>query len=109
MSKARSIAKRGHECRREKQFVEAGDQYTHAAYTGFAESEFRKMTKLSSAVYWLLCSGLCYRLGDRLDRCQNRCRQGVLIAEDLRQGPFQDDALRGLRDEEAALTGLTYE
>lgn len=105
----REFATAGQEYRRSQQFVEAGDQYTFAAYANLAESEFRSIRRISSATYWLLCAGLCYRLGNRMDRCRNRSRQGVLIAQDLREGAFRGDALRGLRDEADALEGLSYE
>lgn len=106
---AREYATAGREHRSSRRFSEAGDQYTFAAYAGLARSEFADVTKLSSAVYWLLCSGLCYRLSGNLDRARNRCRQGILIAEDLRSNAFRDDALRDLRNEEEALAGLSYE
>lgn len=105
----REFSTAGQKYRRSRQFVEAGDQYTFATYAGLAESEFQTMRHISSAIYWLLCAGLCYRMADQMDRCHNRSRQGVLIAQDLRDGAFQDDALRGLRDETDALEGLSYE
>lgn len=83
------------EKRREKKFELAGDEYTIAAYEALAKSNLRGTADISRGLYCLMSAAVCYRLGAELRRGQNRCEQGILIAEDLRDNLFEDDLSRG--------------
>lgn len=70
--------------RKDGQFVDAGDHYTVAAYESLARGLPGKYgIKISGGEVHLLRAAICYRVGDRMDRSRNRCRQGILIAEDM--------------------------
>lgn len=85
-----------------KEFEEAGDRFTLAMHAILAESEY--VTKpfeddsLNSArgLRCLLSAALYYRVGENLDRCRNRCKQGILLTEDLRDHVVTHDPQRGL-------------
>lgn len=69
--------------RRNGKYTLAANQYTTAAYAHLAEGPPSGYHKIVSwALYRLLQSGICYRIANNFDRCRNRCRQGILIAED---------------------------
>lgn len=57
---------------------------------------------LGGGITGLLTAGVCYRLAGEEKRSKNRCEQGVLIVEDLRDFVFEHDVQIGLTYE---LTG----
>jgi len=66
------------------EFVEAGESYTAAAFHYFADwpPECRGKN-ISHGEYYLLFAATCYRRGGQTDRAKNRCRQGIIFAEEL--------------------------
>lgn len=76
------------EYRREGRYVNAGEWYTKSAYTDLAYGLPGKST--GGELRRLLEAAICYRIGGRLDRCRNRCRMGILRAEDLRDRVLSD-------------------
>ena len=47
----------------------------------------------------MLVSSLCYKLGDMPDRSRNRCRQGILIAEDAKNHEVRHEPEKGILQE----------
>lgn len=89
---ARKISKRGNMARKDAKFVEAGDFYTVAGYEWFGEGELKIPGGWTSmGLLEFLQAATCYRLGDRLERCQNRCQQGILVAEDMAERALATD------------------
>lgn len=91
MPKDRDQAHKEHadELRNADQYIEAGEYYTLSAYGRFGLSVPNTYgTKVSLGMAALLRGAVCYRVGGRLDRCQNRCRQGILVAEDMIERVF---------------------
>ncbi len=89
----------GSEHRERGAFDEAGTYYTLAAYEKLGESGFEtgmQATDLGIGLHAMLSAALCFRLADDMDRCRNRCRQGICVAEDLRDHVFEDDPSKGL-------------
>lgn len=72
------------EYRTQGQFVDAGEYYTAAAYEYFGDGPpgFPAIHACHGE-YMLLLASTCYRFGGRDERCVNRCRQGILVAEDM--------------------------
>lgn len=72
------------EKRQNKQFVEAGDYYTQATYEYLGQGGSKPNRSTSSkGLHYLAMGSICYRLANRFDWCENRCQQGVLIAESI--------------------------
>lgn len=90
MSTAKDEQKDGHEWaeradqyREEGDLATAGDNYTTSGYAHLSEGlPTRYCSHVSWALYRLLVAGVCFRMAEEVERCQNRCKQGVLIAED---------------------------
>lgn len=78
------------EFRHEGAFVEAGDRFTVNAYENLGRST-PHVTWWGLGLVNLQRAALCYRIGGRMDRCENRCRQGTLIAEDMIDHVFESD------------------
>lgn len=95
----RELGNRARECLSERAYAKAGDCYSFAAYWALGQSEYTATMTLGSSLYWYLAASLCYRLADDIERAQNRCRQGILVVEDLREYVW----------EERVRIGLTYE
>lgn len=77
-------AQTGHDHRKNGDFIEAGEYYTATAYQYFSEwAEDCRGKKVSQGEYFFLLAGTCYRLGGQISRATTRCKQGVLIAEEL--------------------------
>lgn len=83
------------EKRRNKEFGVAGDEYTVAAYVALGKSELRGTADISRGLSCLMTAAVCYRLNDESSRGVNRCKQGILISEDLRDNIFEDDLGQG--------------
>lgn len=79
--------------RKSGEFADAGTHYTLASYEAFGKSGYRGTADISRGTYCLMSASLCYKLAGQDDRYQNRCRQGILIAEDLRDYVFEDGML----------------
>lgn len=70
----------------------AGDFFTQAAYQAFAHdaiSEGRDQ-QVAYGLDGVLRAALCYRRAGSIDRCANRCRQGILVTEDLQANVIED-------------------
>lgn len=74
---------KAHEYRRRGEFNDAGDYYTITAYEYLGESPPTTGHSICHAEYFFLQAAVCYRLGNNFERGVNRCRQGILIAEDV--------------------------
>lgn len=72
--------------------LEAGEYYTAAAFQSAGNVPIYPSP--GGAVKHFLEAATCYRIAGRMDRCRNRCRMGVLWAEDL-----SDRALSGTMPE----------
>jgi hypothetical protein len=81
--------------RRKKEFEIAGNEYTVAAYTALGKSELRGTADISRGLSCLMSAAVCYRLHNEPARGANRCKQGILIGEDLRDNTFEDDLAQG--------------
>lgn len=98
----RDLREEADELRSEREFAEAGDKYTLAAYGILKESGLKSgyNPEFSEGLYLLLNSALAYRLDGNLERCRNRCRVGILIAEDAKEFIFEKhSAEKGLYNE----------
>ncbi|QCJ46439.1 MULTISPECIES: hypothetical protein [Haloprofundus] len=80
--------------RRRGEFSAAGDWFTAAAYEYLGDSPPGfPATTACKGEYMFLLAGVCYRLAGTRDQCVNRCKQGILVAEDLnaRHLPVPED------------------
>lgn len=90
MNSASEAPRDGHEwaevadtLRSDGDFTSAADHYALAGYAHMAERPPSGYCKhISWALHRVLVAGVCDQIADRPNRCRNRCRQGVLIAED---------------------------
>jgi len=80
-----------------QEYLKAGEKFTLSAYAEMGVSKYEY------SAFWtpmglrmLLMSGICYRTGNEERRCENRCRQGILITEDLREYETGHDAEVGI-------------
>lgn len=70
--------------RSRSEYGKAGEYYTAAAYEYFGHDTFEPPgQRVSHGEYMFLRAGICYLLHGKPDRCENRCRQGILVAEDM--------------------------
>lgn len=76
--------------RRRQEFVKAGDFYTNAGHRGYVKS-LPDSPFFGAGLVNLQRAALCYALAGRTDCRTNRCRQGVLIAEDMVDRVFDTD------------------
>lgn len=83
----------------QEEFTKAGDYYTFSAYSAIGSSEFEATINLGGGITGLLTASICYRLAGKKDRSKNRCKQGILILEDLRDFVFKHDVQIGLTHE----------
>ena len=83
--KARDHESAADDRRRRGDFAEAGDQFSAAAYAylGLADSLPTTGLGITNTEFSFLPASVCYRLDARPDRATNRCKQGILIAEDV--------------------------
>lgn len=79
--RARSLREEGH-------LQEAGDSFTAAAYADLAKGT-PSATWYSGGETNLERAALCYRIEGQIERCENRCRQGILIAEEMLDRVFE--------------------
>ena len=89
-TRAHDLREAAQEYRKKSQLVDAGDQYTVAAYAYLSEAESNQPPavshgKIAFGLYSLLCAGTCFRIAKLDTRCQNRARQGILIAQDIEE------------------------
>lgn len=81
---AKKHAQTAHERRKANDFVKAGEYYTTTAYHYLNDwYKIHRGKKISQAEYFFLLAGTCYRIGDKPNCMDNRCQQGILIAEEL--------------------------
>ena len=112
----RQYATVARECRRNGRLIQAALYYDAAAGGWFAtawnlpaepaESDNHPDINFVNFAGWLrdqFASALCFRLADAHQRCRARCRRGILILEDLRDGDelteYGTTAHRGLFNE----------
>ena len=99
---------RAGELRRRGDFGAAGDEYTLRAYQQLGNVSLEGALGPLGSLYYLFYAAGCYRLANAMGRCRNRCEQGFLIVEDLRE----NIAPRGQPDFENAVpayTGIAHE
>lgn len=79
-------------------FEAAGDAYTEKAYLVLSHDSITQKfdNQIGAGLRDFLHAALCYRQANYMDRCRNRCQQGVLIAEDFRLYVVEDTGRRGL-------------
>lgn len=97
-----SYQERANEARellKQQDYKTAGDLYSFSAYSALGKSEYTATMVLGSSIYWYLCASLCYRLAGTLSRCRNRCKQGMLVCEDLRENVWDEPVRTGLTHE----------
>lgn len=93
------LRKRADELRSERNYEPAGEKFTQASYAALAETQGKisaEATHVGIGLYCLLGASVCFAVEDKADRSENRCRQGVLITDDLRENGTKYDAQRGL-------------
>lgn len=70
--------------REEHRYAKSGEFYSVAAYEYLGDGPPSiPGTKYSHGLFALLLGSTCFRLAGQLARCENRCRQGLLVAEDM--------------------------
>lgn len=75
--------------RTDGELVRAGEYYSLAGFARLSDDvPGRYGIRVSGGVVNLLRAAICYRVGDRMDRCRNRCRMGILVAEDMHDRVF---------------------
>lgn len=88
--------------RADGEFELAARYYTLGAYQAFASADYpdpeavTTATSVGIGLYCLQSAAISFRLAGSIDRCRNRCEQGILIASDFRDHVFAYDALRGV-------------
>jgi len=96
-------------CVRADDYVTAGNYYTLCAHSRLS-SQFKDGDQSDTVDFiglsHLLEAGICYRLGNSKERTKNRCGQGVLIAEDLRDYGHEYEAEKGLMGIHRRLSSL---
>lgn len=80
------------------EFLKAGDRFSLSAYEGMGERKYSAFWTAES-LRMLLMAGVCYWAGEEERRRKNRCEQGVLITEDLREYETRYDAEVGVMHE----------
>lgn len=96
---ATQLRKEAEDLREKGEYQAAGDKYTLGAYAELSESDYRMIadgTSIGLALFCLLSAGTYYNLAGQNNRCQNRCKQGVLITQDLRRYVAEENAHLGL-------------
>lgn len=91
-------SKSAREAYRDGEYVKAGDYYTQAAYSAFAHDSITKVVdgQIAGGLYYLLQASYGYRRGQQLDRAKNRCKQGILIASDIRENKVEETVRVGI-------------
>jgi hypothetical protein len=82
--RANNYIKSARRSRKSGDFHDAGELFTTAAYEWWGvqpRDGFGGFT--ADGTYSLLNAALCYKLAGEDGRCQNRCGQGILVAEDM--------------------------
>lgn len=98
----RRYVKIANQHREEADFEDAGDFYGIAGYHALASSWARvsradsiEKGPIADSIVDQQYAATCYRLGDRSNRCKNRCKQALLLLADLRDRVFDHDAWIG--------------
>jgi hypothetical protein len=83
---------KAHEHRDRGQFGVAADNYTQLAYQRLPDGAITggAIGTASGGLEALLFAGFCYQISGTGRRATNRCEQGILIAEDLKQYVVSD-------------------
>lgn len=81
-------------------FESAGEYYGLAAFASYAESGY-SLDKLGGSpigrtMYYLLTSATCFRVAQANERSQLRCKQGILMLEELRDFSTERDPEIGI-------------
>lgn len=88
----RSHRDRAIRARKGGELVRAGEHYSLAGFARLSEDiPGRYGIRVSAGVVNLLRAAICYRVGNRPNRCQNRCEIGILVAEDVHQRVFDEE------------------
>lgn len=78
-------------CRVRGELDEAGDHYASSGYSYLGRGPPGKFgMKVSHGEYMMLKSAACYRIASLDTRCENRCKQGILIAKDTIDRVFSE-------------------
>lgn len=83
----------------------AGELFTLAAYEYLGDCEYPEgrglssATALGDAIYCLQSAAVAFRRADRVERAESRCRQGILILEDVREHVSSYRAIDGVLTE----------
>lgn len=91
--------------RQDREYSEAANSYTLAVHERFADCEYvrepfeRAAPTVAFGLYSQLAAGICYRIVGEETRCMNRCRQGILLCEELRDHVVSYEAQKGVMDE----------
>lgn len=104
---ARELLEDAEAAHEENDLVTAGDLYTRTAYAYVASGPYDPGGWTSKGLYCLLLAATAYKVAGRDQLCENRCRQGILIAEDVSEralagstpSNIYDDAKRGVWQE----------
>lgn len=93
------------QCRERAEYLEAAHCYTAAAneILGTANYATGKLetgqVDTARGLRIVLAAALCYRLAGASERSRIRCRQGILLCEELRDHVVAYDAQKGVMDE----------
>lgn len=99
---------RADEARAQEDFQHAGKLYTLAAYEHLGATEhpsgqgLSSATALGDAIYCLQSAAVDFTKAGLRDRAKNRCRQGILVAEDFREYVSEYAAIDGVLTESIA-------
>jgi hypothetical protein len=85
--------------RRDGAFKDAGIHYTAEAYDRLSDSQSERGWKHISGIVNLLQAGICFRLSNERELCQNRCQQAELVINDARKRLYDGKPLIGLSHE----------
>ena len=83
---------KGLDAMKQGDFVAAGDFYTQSSYSRLSHNAIRDDNdrQVGGGLHSLLRAAINYRRGDHMERCRNRCEQGLLISRDLEQNVISD-------------------
>lgn len=74
----------------------AANEYTLAAHAALAEGRLENRLDTATGIHHLLMACIAYRLAGAEVQVQNRCKQGILLAEDLPNWSFDHPVQVGL-------------
>lgn len=96
-----NYSREGRDALNEGDFETGGDYYTQAAYQALALNSITKRSEhqIGGGLKYLHRAAVSYRRGGHTKRCQNRCKQGILITEDLLENVVSDERKRAVLQE----------